>query len=388
MRKLYDILLVARPDHSLQIYNELRRSNFSFLFCCFKVVPLWLKRIIPYKKLTVVGKNSLISWRLSFINVCRYRFRFSFAQTWNEMGGFDGKLRRVFKKKDFSIIHYWPEYGDNEIRRYCSEHPQCHPFADIHMPNPRTVLELMTPVYEKFGINPQTTQLWGMASSKRFKLHGDEHILVPSTYVAETYKNEYPSIHYDVVSYGITVNPDYKLTQKEKIAKFVYAGRISLEKGADLLFEFFSSHPELSLYVYGTILPGQEFVFGKYKNTENIHFMGVVPKSDLSRCFLKYDVGIHLSRFDAYSLAVGEMIGSGLPVIISKNTGNADDVLQYGVGEVVELSLKSVENAVNKMTDPQVYKEKVNNINEWLNNSQTYGERMIKFYKLVLAGRS
>lgn len=40
-----DILLVARPDHSLNIYHALNKdTNLTFKYIVFKVFPKWVKK--------------------------------------------------------------------------------------------------------------------------------------------------------------------------------------------------------------------------------------------------------------------------------------------------------------------------------------------------------
>lgn len=382
MKKQIDVLLVARPDHSMQIYNSiLKQDRLKFIFLSFKIFPEWLKRLTKMKKMTTVSKNAICSWRLTFIDLCRYKFKFKFAQNWDETHIFDVNLKRIFRKQDVKLIHYWPEYGDTEILKYATRHPGVLAIADIHMPHPVAVYETMKPIYDQYGIDPKTTQLYVMSQKQHRLAERASDILVPSSYVADTYREVYTNKKYHIISYGISISTSYEKRVRSVIKEFVYAGRISLEKGSDLLLYFFSTHPDLNIHLYGGVIKGQEAIFDKYRTYDNIIFHGSVPKIELQEHLKRYDVGIHLSRFDAYSLAVGEMIGSGLPVIVSSNTGNKDDILELGVGEVTELDVFNIELSIASICDVSNYNRYSDNIDKFINSHPLdYGHKMLSFY--------
>ncbi|NLD95307.1 MAG: glycosyltransferase [Fibrobacter sp.] len=387
MRKI-NVVLVARPDQSLQIYNALLQQNaLSFKYITFKVFPQWIKKLTKYRKMTTVSRDAICSWRLTIINICKFKFRFGFAQSWNETSFLGPILKKVLKRSEVSLIHYWPEYGNKEVLQYVKMHPSVKSFADVHMPHPKAIFESMKPVYSQYGIKPETTQLYAIAREQSDVLGDEINVLVPSLYVAETYKQIYPNKKYFIVSYGITVNIHYSKQYKEKISNFVYAGRISLEKGSDLLLEYFSNHNEYTLHLFGGVLAGQESIFCKYQNYENIIFHGSVPKVELQNYLKKYDVGIHLSRFDAYSLAVGEMIGIGLPVIVSDHTGNMDDVLNEGFGEITDLTYCGINKAIKNIVDVNIYNKYIDNIDSYIHHKhQAYGTKMVSFYNSMING--
>lgn len=381
-KKKIDVLLVARPDHSMQIYRSLlKQDKLQYLFLSFKVFPEWLKKMTRLKKMTTVSKNAVCSWRLTIINSCRYQFKFKFAQNWDESRVFDEDLKRIFKKHDVKLIHYWPEYGNAEILKYSTHRPSVLAIADIHMPHPKSVYDSMKPIYEQYGIDPQSTQLYIMTQEQSGLVENATDILVPSSYVADTYREVYKNKKFHIVSYGISISPSYEKRNRSVVKEFVSVGRISLEKGSELLLDYFTKHPALHIHLFGGIIKGQESIFDKYRTFDNIIFHGSVPKAELQDHLKHYDVGIHLSRFDAYSLAVGEMIGSGLPVIVSSNTGNKDDILELGFGEITKLDAKSIEQAISSVCDINNYNRYSDNIDNYIkNNPLDYGHKMLLFY--------
>lgn len=383
MKKKLDVLLVARPDHSLSIYHALNKDeNITFKFIVFKVFPKWVKKIFRFKKMVALGNNVIICYKLSAINICKYYLHLNFAKNWKETTVLDKKAGKLLTKTDVKIIHYWPEFGNSEIIKYKKTHPNVFTIADIHMPYPPIVFHEMIPVYEKYGIDPYSTELYTISKEHKDLLNGEDTIIVPSKYVEDTYRPIYPNIKCYIISYGIT-RSIYYTKKKGPVKNFVYAGRISLEKGCDLLLEYFANHTEVNLNIYGSIVNEEKHLFQKYTNLKNIIFHGHVPKVDLQKELSQYDVGIHLSRFDAYSLAVGEMIGVGLPVIVSDKTGNKDDVEKYGCGVVTQINSKDIVRKIKQLTDN--YEKYTASIYNYINSySLNYGDKAIAFYKKIL----
>lgn len=380
-----EILLAARPDQSLQIYSALcKEQKFKFDYVTFKVVPPWLKKIINHPKLVCINKNaSFVVWgTIKHLLIKKYKFKF--AKKWSDKHILDKIVIKKIKRNDYKIIHFWPDNCGVNYSKYIKSNSSCFIISDIHMPNPAVVYNEMLPIYKKYGIDPQNTSLYKEINIQKDYLKYSNNVLVPSSYVAETYKQQYPNKRYFIVPYGIRY---LKYNKKEitLIKDFVYIGTISLEKGADLLLDFFSNHSEFNLHIFGNIINEQKNIFEKYRNINNIYFHGHIAKSELQQTIKTYDVGIHLSRFDAYSLAVGEIIGSGLPVIVSDKTGNADDIIKNGFGIVTDLSKISIENSIKKITDLNEYRKYQNNIFSYTsNNPKDYGKLMIDFYNEIL----
>ena len=380
-----DVLLVARPDHSLDIYNALDKdASLNFKFVTFKVFPRWIKRIFPLKKMVSLGRNVIINYRLSIINICKYTLNLKIANNWAETNILDGCISNILKNNDIQIIHYWPEYGNLEILKYKHNHHSVITIADVHMPHPSIVFSDMKLVYEKYGIDPYKTELYTLSKEHKDLLNGENTILVPSKYVEDTYRRVYPNIKCYTLSYGIT-RSKYYTKKNGPVKNFVYAGRISLEKGSDLLLEYFANHTEVNLHIYGSIVNDQKHLFQKYRDLKNIIFHGHVPKVELQKELSQYDVGIHLSRFDAYSLAIGEMIGVGLPVIVSDKTGNKDDVEKYSWGIVTSLNYDDIEKNIKQLSEIKNYKKYVSSIYNYINNEYlNYGDRAVGFYKDII----
>jgi len=378
--KTKDVLVVARPDQSLKIYSALQRSDLSFHYITFKVVPAWIKKIVPYSKLVSISDNaSYVLWG-SFKHLAIRKFKWRFTKKWSDRRILNRKFEFSLTHAQFKVIHIWPE-NCSLSRKLKDKTSGAFVIADIHMAHPSIIYEEMKPVYLKFGIDPRSTSLYNKIEDQKGYVEDFNNVLVPSSYVAETYKKLFPDKKYFVVPYGISFCKDNIKSRRSSIKDFVYAGAISLEKGCDLLLDYFASHPNLNIHLYGNVLAEQSFIFDKYNNHDNIIFHGHVAKSQLQKALKHYDVGIHLSRFDAYSLAVGEIIGAGLPVIVSDKTGNADDVVRYGFGLVTKLDEKSVNEAIETICSISKYKQYQDNIEAYIQQgAKDYGQMMIEFY--------
>ena len=101
-----DVLIAARPDQSLQIYNAmLKQHKLTFDFLSFKVFPTWLKKIWNHKKLVVVGDNAHISYWGTFVHMASKRYHLWFAKNWSDRNILDRKSRQLISVNNYKICH-------------------------------------------------------------------------------------------------------------------------------------------------------------------------------------------------------------------------------------------------------------------------------------------
>lgn len=388
MKKNIDVLLIARPDHSIQIYKALCiQKKLSFYYITFKVVHAFVKYIFPYKKLQTVTKRCCIDICATIIQVFKKTFNFKFAQNWQTDNMLSNTSKHFLKKNNIKIVHYWPEYASRTMNEYILKNTKTIVLADMYMPNPIAILNEMKPIYQKYGLDDGTNN-WLYEYAEKMEEHfaSVKNIVVASTYVRDTMKLSFPDKNYIIVPYGITISPTYtKKRELKKSKKFIYIGRVSIEKGCDILLSIFRKNPKYELHIYGGIWQQQRKIFEPYFSYGNIYYHGTVSKEDLRKEIVKCDVGIHLSRFDAYSLAVGEIIGCGVPVIVSETTGIKDEVRNNGFGLVTNLDFNEIENSIEKMSDLKFYSQCIDNIDKYIkSNPKSFGEKMVDEYKKLL----
>ena len=389
MKNKLDVLLVARPDHSMQIYRALlNQDKLSYKYITFKVVPEFIKKIFPYKKLQTVSRCCKIAIRPTIIQVCKKTFYFKFAQNWRTDDFLSTFVRNELKKRDYKLIHYWPEYSSSVMNSIILDNKDnTIILADMYMPNPAVIIDDMESVYRKFRL-PSAKNSWlavyAEQTKEQFKYVTD--IIVASSYVQKSMEQTFPNKRYHVIPYGIPISPIYKKKEiPDRIRKYAFVGRVSVEKGCDIILEWFSKHPEREIHLYGGLWESQRSIFEPFWKYSNIHYHGTVSKETLRRETPQCDVGILLSRFDAYAMAVGEMIGCGIPVIVSDKTGIMDDVKSNGFGLVSEVSIESFEKTVLQMDNAELYCQFCDNIDNYIKSEpKSFGENMVDLYRSLI----
>lgn len=389
-KKKIDVLLLARPDHSYTIYKGLLKSGLEFVYCSFKLMPQWIRRWVKNPRVRYYSDHYSNCKLLTLFHIYRVKYRKDNLEKY-EKGLYEWHLKRLLNHVEPKIIHYWPYLSLDQIREYKKKHPEVKTFADVYFPCEPWVLENIRPVLKQYGL--KDVLMIAEQDSKKLEkvMEFEENFLVPSQFVADTYKMYYPDKNYIIMPYGLTKWPEYKkksyVKSHDDIRRFVYAaGGLTIQKGCDYMLRYFKNHPGLELHIYGNIAESQRHIFEEYTHCENIHFHGHVAKSQLQHEVSQYDAGIHLSRYDAYSLAVGEMMGAGLPVIVSDKTGNFFHVEKIGAGVVTPLDDKVIEEKVSELRNPENYNRFLDNLDAYLAGEQKYyEEEIVEFYKNELS---
>ena len=388
MRKKTDILILARPDHSYTIYGGLLSEKLSFKYCSFKLMPLWLSRFIKNPRVRYYTENYSNCKLLTLFHIWRIKNNRDDLEKY-EQTLFEFHLRRLLRRVLPTVIHYWPHYCHNKIKTYKRDHPDVKTYAELYFPCELWLLEYMRPILKSFNLEEDKRLSLGVDKLRQV-MEFEDNFIVPSPFMAEIYKKYYPNKNYVIIPYGVTLwsryqKKQYKETSGE-IRRFVYAGGgVTIQKGCDLMLDYFKEHSEIELHIYGSVPQDQKSIFNKYHQCSNIHFHGHVPKNKLQEEISKYDVGIHLSRYDAYSIAVGEIMGAGLPVIVSDKTGNFSIVEEKGAGSVAALNLDDIHRAISEIRLPHIYNKCVDKLDDYLlSNKDNYPENLIEFYKTCL----
>ncbi len=387
-KKKIDVLLLARPDHSYTIYKGLLKSGLEFVYCSFKLFPFWTKRLIKNPRVRYYSTNYSNCVLLSALHIYRTTFHKRWLERF-EKPLFEFHLKTLLPFVNPKIIHYWPNFCQDSIRIYKERHPEVKTVADVYYPCEQWVLDNIKPKLEVIGLGGCMEQVEVRARMLPDLMAFENNFLVPSKFIADTYRHYYPNKNYIVIPYGIPRWDDYKKKsrkiEREQIKHFVYAGQITYQKGCDLLMQYFVSNQDVELHLYGSVSQGQQQLFEKYKGVKNIHFHGTVPKQLMMKEMSQYDVGIHMSRFDAYSLSVAEMMAAGLPVLVSNNTGIYSQVEKIGAGLVVDLIVKDIEAKIDEIRQPNRYNSFVENLDRYLtSNHKTYEEEILDFYKIEI----
>ena len=117
--------------------------------------------------------------------------------------------------------------------------------------------------------------------------------------------------------------------------KVFYHGRLSPEKGVDLLLKSFSiylkSYGDSHLLIAGTGTQYNDLLnlVDELEITDNVTFLGNLSKESIKYFLKNVDVAIYPSRFDAFCLAAVEALAcSNCPVYFSRDAGLNDFVIK------------------------------------------------------------
>jgi glycosyltransferase involved in cell wall biosynthesis len=117
--------------------------------------------------------------------------------------------------------------------------------------------------------------------------------------------------------------------------KVLYAGRLSREKGIDLLAESFlearCSEPRLHLLVAGG---GPEEGWLRERLGDSATFLGWLEGDELPRAYASADMFLFCSRTDTFGQVLVEAGASGLPVIAVNEGGPTSIVIEGGTGRL------------------------------------------------------
>jgi glycosyltransferase involved in cell wall biosynthesis len=119
--------------------------------------------------------------------------------------------------------------------------------------------------------------------------------------------------------------------------KVLYAGRMTREKGCDLLAESFlrahAADPRLHLLLAGG---GPEEEELRARLADRATFLGWLDGEDLARVYASADIFLFCSRTDTYGQVVVEAGASGLPVVAIAEGGPASLIENRHTGMLCE----------------------------------------------------
>ena len=386
MKHSLDVLLIARPGRAQKIYEPLLASGLSFKFISFKLFPKWFKKVSGSKKMQVTGPNTTNFYLFTIYDYLRFKPNWKWLEIIKERPFFEFFLKWSIHKKEAKVIHYWPNYCYKYIAEYRKRHPSVITFADVYLPCEKFIVDEIAPQLESLGVGMNIDYIRKRAKMLDDLMASEDNFVCQSEYVADSYRKYYPNKNYYIINNGLSIASSYQrkeyIGEGGAIESFVYCGKVSVEKGCDLLMDWFSQHPMYHIHLYGKQEELEKSKFVPFESYNNIHFHGSFPKDELQKEISQYDAGIHLSRYDAWSIAVGEIIGSGLPVVVSDQTGISELVAKEDFGEVCSLDLNSINECILKLVSPSRYNHCIQNIDNYiLSKPKSYGEKVVDFYK-------
>ncbi len=391
-------LLLARPDHSTFLYEGLRKNPEIEIkyhtFSAFKKGS-WLNKWKPSVK--SVHSEVQISYIFTFFHKLLFELQkninFDYYEKENQISEyfFNQTLQKYNDEVD--IVHYWSIYCHQSIQNFKERNPQTKFLAEVYAAHPDYVREILEPEYETHGLSIEKSHFIKSRNRDVTSLEGVENMIVPSNYMAEIYQKYYPNTNIFVASYGL-FNYHENLIQSSKRAfneplKLVFVGNISIEKGCVYLLEAMKklSNGHVQLDLIGEMNKYQIDIFKPYFNLRNVRFLGKLPKLKIIELLPSYHVFALPSLTDAYSLAVSEALVCKLPIIISENVGNKDDIVRFDIGKVCQIKNSDyIIEAILSLQNEDYRRYLSQNITNFIEDNQLnpYSAKVLEVYNQLL----
>lgn len=209
--------------------------------------------------------------------------------------------------------------------------------CDVRQEHPAFQRRILEQEAERFGLQAKVTgSTYERKLLDEFELA--DYIIVPSVHAKRTFVAEgFASENIFTLPYGVELNDFHPAANVSTTFRVIYAGSLTLRKGAQYLLEAFAGLkiPGAELILAGPIDPSFKAILARYEGS--FKYLGVLPKLDLRALFTSASVFVLPSLADSFSLATLEAMACGLPVIITKNTGAADLVEDGRHGFVVPI---------------------------------------------------
>lgn len=185
----------------------------------------------------------------------------------------------------------------------------------------------------------------------------------------------------------------FKKIERKKKNEIIIAGTIGVIKGTHILLEAYrkikKKEGRLKLHLIGFFREDMKDIIEK--NRDIIDFIGPIRKNDLPEYFSTVDIFVQPSLDDGFSLIVLEAMASGLPIVVSENTGISEIIQEGYDGYVVPVC--DIE-AVYKRLCELVYDDKKRKFigeeatkKAMLYKWERYAKSCIQAYKNILEKR-
>ena len=139
--------------------------------------------------------------------------------------------------------------------------------------------------------------------------------------------------------------------------KLVYVGIFGKGRLLEEMCQCIASRDDYELHIAGYGANMEQFFEQKAKNSKNIYYYGRIPYNETIKletesdvmCAI-YDPSVANHKYAAPNKFY-EALALGKPLIMVKNTGMASVVEQYGIGELIEYSLSSLNAALDRLQE-------------------------------------
>ncbi len=195
--------------------------------------------------------------------------------------------------------------------------------------------------------------LWEKAQSSKY-INGKYNFIIPNGIDV----NEYLKTPYNFKN-------KYPFLKGKRI--ITYLGRLHKIKGLDLLFESVIQILKTRRDIHLLIIGNDQLHYSKYlkqilnennidyydykdkpimKDDINVSFVGILSGNDKIAAYKSTDVFVLPSYSENFGMVILEAMAAGVPVIVSKNVGLAEEIMNYHAGVVVNNNINELEEAI------------------------------------------
>jgi glycosyltransferase involved in cell wall biosynthesis/predicted metal-dependent phosphoesterase TrpH len=161
--------------------------------------------------------------------------------------------------------------------------------------------------------------------------------------------------------------------------KVLYAGRLTKEKGADLLVDSFlrayTADPRLHLLLAGG--GPEEEMLGE-RLGERASFLGWLEGDELARAYASADVFLFCSRTDTFGQVLVEAGASGLPVVAVDEGGPSSIVVDGETGRLCEPQPAMLAAAIQQLADSPAWRAKLGRQGREAAHARTWQASMLQ----------
>lgn len=182
-------------------------------------------------------------------------------------------------------------------------------------------------------IKQEQSFLWKKSNCKRYisEIQNTEYFIVASQFVKKSLL--YSGVkekQISVIPYGVDPKKfSYrkKTKYKEKL-QLLYVGQITCKKGLEYLLKAVSTFPteKVSITLAGDFNKTNP-IYRKYKDKDNIQFLGFVTRDVLANVYREADVFVFPTLGEGFGMVILEAMSCGLPAIVSDHAGGNDVIL-------------------------------------------------------------
>lgn len=251
----------------------------------------------------------------------------------------------------------------------------------------RTQKEILDREYQKYGQGKSSISPH-LIKREEEEYETADYVVTPSKFAQESFL-EQGFDEEKVKRIPLGEDPPDIQQVSDDTTYFIYSGSVTLRKGIQYLLPAWDSLDlaDTELIVTSHIDESVQPIVQDYKDAENIHFVGWVD--DLYEQFGRSALFVFPSLEDGFGMVVVEAMASGLPVIVSENTGAKDCVREGIDGRVVPIrDSEALAEAMQYMYDnPAERKQMGENARDHITSNFTeddYGERIISEYRAMI----